>query len=109
MAADFLLCDSETLWTHALACTTQNYIAHANLGRYYSDRSQYDNAINEFQRELKIRPLSVEGLTNLANALARSGRYSEAIGHYLNALAIDPDDRLAQLQPRIHVGRLWAA
>ena len=41
LAADAYWQDGETLWTHTLACTSQNPIAHNNLGPNWppADRS----------------------------------------------------------------------
>jgi hypothetical protein len=87
--------NSEALWTHTIACTTDNYIAEGNLARDLADRNLLEPAIKHYRKELEIRPNSVDGHTNVANALARLGRYEEAIAHYRAALAIKPDDKLA--------------
>ena len=46
--------DSETLWTHALACTSGNSMAHNNLGLALSDRGEIDAAIAHFRLALEI-------------------------------------------------------
>ena len=48
--------DSERLWTHALACTSQNPLADNNLGKALADRGQVDEAIAHFRRALEIKP-----------------------------------------------------
>ena len=42
--------DSETLWTHTLACTSGNYIAHYNLGVALADQGRLDEAIGALPR-----------------------------------------------------------
>jgi tetratricopeptide (TPR) repeat protein len=82
--------DSETLWTHTLACTRQNPIAQNNLGSALAQRGQVDGAMAHYQRALEIKPDSVEAHVNLGNALAGRGRVDEAVAHYLKALEINP-------------------
>ena len=48
--------DSETLWTHALACTSQNAVAHNNLGIALAGRGQVDEAIAHYRKALEIKP-----------------------------------------------------
>ena len=83
--------DSETLWTHTLACTSQNPIAHNNLGNALAARGQFDEAIAHYQKALEIKPDYVEAHNNLGLALAGRGQVDEAIDHYRKALDINPD------------------
>ena len=83
--------DSETLWTHTLACTSQNPIAHNNLGFALAGRGQVDEAIAHYQKALEIKPDYAEAHNNLGNALAGRGQVDEAIAHYRKALEIKPD------------------
>src|SRR5499427_7630576 len=48
-----------------------------------------EGAIREYQAYLKLRPERVEARSNLGAALARLGRYSDAIEQYKRALALD--------------------
>ena len=82
--------DSETLWTHTLACTSQNPMAHYNLGNDLADRGQVDEAIVHYQQALEIKPGSAEAHNNLGIALAGRGQVDEAIAHYQTALKIRP-------------------
>ena len=83
--------DSETLWTHALTCTTRNGLAHNNLGVTLSGRGQVDSAIAHYQQALEIKPDYAEGHYNLGNALAGRGRVDSAVAHYRQALEVKPD------------------
>src|SRR5208283_904329 len=74
--------DSETLWTHALACTSQNPVAHGNLGLALLRCGQVDKAVAHFQKALEIKPDYVDARINLGLALARRGQVDGAIGHY---------------------------
>ncbi len=83
--------DSRTLWTHALACTSQNPIAHNSLGNVLADSGQVEDAIAHYRQALEIESGYAAAHHNLARALAGRGEASEAIAHYRLALAINPD------------------
>jgi len=83
--------DSETLWTHALACTSRNNVAHNNLGLALAGRDRLDEAMAHYREALEIKPSHVEALTNLGVAFARLGRFGEAMAQYRQALEIKPD------------------
>jgi tetratricopeptide (TPR) repeat protein len=91
--------NSETLWTHALAVTSDNDVAHNNLGYLCVDRDELDKAISHFETALRIRsgkrdPHYDVGTAfmqmNLANAFARKGQSDEAILHYEEAIKLQP-------------------
>jgi tetratricopeptide (TPR) repeat protein len=83
--------NSETLWTHALACTTDNDMARFNLGTALLQKGRVDEAITQFQQALQINPDYAEAHYNLGNALLQKGRADEAITHYREALRIKPN------------------
>ena len=83
--------DSETLWTHTLACTSQNFVAHNCLGQALADRNRWGEAIAEYREALEIKPDSADALNNLGLALFRLQRLPEAIVEYRKALEIEPD------------------
>jgi len=71
--------DSVSLWSRALACTTNNYVAHSNLGVALFVNGNTSEAINHFEQALRINPRQAETLNNLASAYAEEGRYPEAV------------------------------
>jgi tetratricopeptide (TPR) repeat protein len=83
--------NSESLWTHTLACTSDNFIAHNNLGTALPQKERVDEAIAQYQKALQIKPDYVEAFYNLGNALARKGRVDEAIAQFQKVLEIQPD------------------
>jgi Flp pilus assembly protein TadD len=92
--------NSETLWTHALAVTSNNDVAHNNLGHLCADRGELDKAISHFETALRIRSSkrdphysvgSAFVQVNLANALSRKGQPDEAIVHYDEAIESQPN------------------
>src|SRR5882757_774235 len=92
--------NSETLWTHALAVTTNNDVAHNNLGYLCVDRGDLDNAMSHFEAASKIRSGKLDphynlGTAlvemNLGDALARRGQPDEAMAHFEQAIKLQPD------------------
>jgi Flp pilus assembly protein TadD len=83
--------NSESLWTHTLACTSDNYIAHNNLGSVLTVQGRSVEAIEHFQKAIEIKPDYAEAYYNLGVVLDRQGKPGEAIDHYQKALEIKPD------------------
>jgi tetratricopeptide (TPR) repeat protein len=92
--------NSQILWTHALAVTSDNDCAHNNLGYLLVDRDELDNAISHFEAASRIRSLKTDRHynagsafveMNLADALARKGQSDEAMVHYNQAIKLEPN------------------
>src|SRR5215510_3219508 len=91
--------NSDTLWSHALAVTDDNDVAHNNLGYLCVDRGDLDKAISHFGSAARIRSGkrdphydvgSAFVQVNLADALARKGLPDEAMIHYGEAIRLQP-------------------
>jgi Tfp pilus assembly protein PilF len=82
--------DSETLFTHALAVTSNNDVALNNLGIIFLDKGQLDEAISQLQAAIDLRPENGPAHDNLAKTLLRKGRLPEAMVHYRKFLEIEP-------------------
>ena len=117
--------NSQTLWTHALACTSGNYTAHNDLGNALLSLGRVDDAIEQYRAALKINPDNAEACYNLflngrtdeaitrcqsaleinpnnpqahnilGSALLQKGEVNEAITHFQKALQIEPDNAIA--------------
>jgi tetratricopeptide (TPR) repeat protein len=83
--------NSETLWTHTLACTTGNYVAHCNFGESLARLGRIDEAMTHYQKAVEIKPGYADTQFNLGNGLRQKGRVDEAIACYQKALQIQPD------------------
>ncbi len=83
--------DSEVLWTHTVACTSRNDVAHCLLGLALVGSGEFDAAIAHQQAALEINPHSAKAHFGLGNALLGQEKIDEAIAHYRKALALDPD------------------
>jgi len=88
--------NGESLWGHALAVTSGNFMAHDGLGECLGNRGRLDEAIDQFQKALNIAPGYPEIKTNLIIALTRKGRTDEAITHLQALLKEYPNDAQAQ-------------
>ena len=84
--------NGESLWGHALAVTSWNFMAHDGLGECLANRGHLDEAIDQFQLALNIAPGYREIETNLMLALTKKGRTDEAITHLQALLKEDPND-----------------
>jgi tetratricopeptide (TPR) repeat protein len=83
--------DSASLWTHALACTSENYLAHNNLGLALAGQGKPAEAIEHYERALQFMPDYAKAHNNLGVALAGQGRLTEATQQYERALQLKPD------------------
>ena len=63
---------------------------HSNLGGIDADEGNFSTAIEEFGTAVRIAPNEPEYHTNLANALAAGGRYTDARKEAEVALQLDP-------------------
>lgn len=82
--------NSVTLFRHALAVTTNNMVAHIDLGRALDDAGKSEQAQAEFQAALDIRPKSAAALTAMGLHCAKQGDAPDAARYFHLALASEP-------------------
>ena len=82
--------NSESLWTHTLACTSDNPVAYINIGFTLLQKGKADEAISQYQKALQINPDFADAHLNLGTALFQKGSVDEAIVHFQKALQIKP-------------------
>jgi tetratricopeptide (TPR) repeat protein len=87
--------NGESLWRHAIAVTSENFIAHDGLGQFLLDHGRLDEAIDQFQIALNIDPKYPMARTNLGIALTKKGRVDEAITLFQTVLEDCPNDAKA--------------
>ncbi len=82
--------NSEMLFTHTLAVTRDNFMAHNGLGLALSQKGDIEGAIHEYRQSVKIKPYYLDAHYNLGNALYSGGHYDEAAAEYRTCLRINP-------------------
>src|SRR5947208_2990915 len=89
----------DTLTCHTSGVTSDNDVAHYNLGCFFFQRGDLDGAISRFETALQIRSRNSAAHynfgsalieNNLANLLAQKGRLNAAVDHYHNAMRLRP-------------------
>ncbi len=60
-------------------------------GNYYLNEGMCEQAIQMYDRSLKLNPRNVEALNNMGNAYRKLGKYDRAIEFFDKALSIEPD------------------
>ncbi len=88
--------DDQALFGHALAVTRGNWLAHNNLGAFYSRMGRDDEAYTHFKEALRLRPDMPDIHFNIGEALQRMGRLEEAAQEYRTALRLYPGHKPAQ-------------
>ena len=84
--------NSETLFRHALAVTTNNDVAENNLGIVFMGQGKLDEAISLLQSAVDLRPDNSAAHENLAKALLQKGQVADALTHYRKLLDLQPDN-----------------
>jgi len=87
--------NSLTLFSHAVAVTRDNHVAHSNLGIALDERGRHDEAIEHYARAVAIAPGYAKAHLNLGRALARAGRAAESEAEYAEAVRLDPGSATA--------------
>jgi protein O-mannosyl-transferase len=82
--------NSITLFTRALAVTTNNAPAHINLGVALETEGRTDEALLHYQEALRINPGHPQVHNNIGNILSAMGRANDAIAAYERALELRP-------------------
>jgi tetratricopeptide (TPR) repeat protein len=80
-----------TLFEHVVSVTTNNWLAHNNLGTALEAEGRFGEAITHYSEAVRIEPNLVHVRNNLGAVLDRQGRFDEAISHFSEAVRIKPD------------------
>ena len=97
--------NNQLLWTRVLACTSENSLAHNNLGVALQEEGKQEEAAGEFRKALAIKPDYLDALSNLGANLVARGSNAEAIISCRKALEIAPNF----VKARSSLGRALAA
>ena len=83
--------DRTALFTHALAVTSDNWLAHGDLATTLANEGRTNDAVAHLEEAIRIYPRYAEAHYNLGLDLAKLGRTDEAVTEMEAALAIRPD------------------
>ena len=83
--------NSETLFSHALAVTDDNALAHFNLGIALSDDGDLERGISEMREALRLAPMHPDVHLNLGMMFDDMGQIENATKEFRNALELRPD------------------
>jgi len=83
--------DSITLWSHALAVTEGNFVAHDNLGNALVTLGRYDEALVHFQAAAAINPKDPLSQLNIGAYQLQHGQVGESIARCLKVLQLTSD------------------
>jgi Flp pilus assembly protein TadD len=83
--------NSSTLFQHALDVTTNNWLAHNNMGMAVASEGDGAGALSHYQQSLRINPKNAEAHNNLGIALVQHKSPREAGLHFEAALHLKPD------------------
>ena len=88
--------DSESLWTHAIAVTSDNDTAQADLADLLLRRGRVSESVFHSQEALRIRPGNADAHNTLGIALFQMGDLKDAVAHWKQSLEIQPGNMNAQ-------------
>ncbi|MBC8393806.1 MAG: tetratricopeptide repeat protein, partial [Deltaproteobacteria bacterium] len=83
--------NSVALFEHTLKITSNNDVAHYNLGIALNKQGRTEEAIENFIKTLQLNPRYINAYNNLGVALVQTGKTDEALIYLQKALQIDPD------------------
>ena len=84
--------DSEALFRHAIAVTTDNAVAYLNLGVALDVQGRFDESLPVYRQAEKLDPNRFQIHNNLGNILHKSGRPAESLEEYRLAIQLRPQD-----------------
>lgn len=84
--------DTLTLLRYYLTLSPNDYKLHTRLGNEWIERGNYDSAIDEFAKAVRLNPAWAENHLNLGRALFTLGRFPEAQLAFAAALGLTPND-----------------
>jgi tetratricopeptide (TPR) repeat protein len=83
--------NSVSLFSHALAVTKDNHLAHNNLGVALNAAGEKEKAAFHYAEAIRINPRYSSYHYNYANHLAAHGKTEEAITQYTEAIRLEPE------------------
>jgi len=80
--------DAQTLYTNTIDRNPSCWMAHNNLGAILLGQGKINEATQQFEEALKIRPRYPDAQSNMCSVLIRLGRIEEALTHGYEAVKL---------------------
>ena len=90
--------NSITLFERTLAVTTENPVAHINLGQALETAGRVPEAVAQYQKALAIDDRYAQAHINLGVAWVNLNQMKRAIEHFQKAVQLEPNNPQAQFQ-----------
>jgi hypothetical protein len=87
--------DSESLFRHTLAVTSDNMLMEYGLGDTLLREGKFNEGMPHLRRALELNPNCIGARIKLADVSSRKGDFREAIEQYRQVLQLQPDLTLA--------------
>lgn len=81
----------ETLWRDTLTKNPDSWMAHDNLGTYFSKTGNYAEASEHYLEAIRLYPADPRAYNNLGLDLALNGRLDEAVQYIQKSLDLVPN------------------
>ena len=75
-----------TLYDHALKVTSQNHVAHNNLGVTLMEKNKFPAAVKHFSEAIRIKPDQADGYYNIGVVFEKQNNMAKAMEYYAKAL-----------------------
>ena len=82
--------DSESLFSHAVAVTRDNALAHLNLGVALQDQKKLSQALIQYHEVLRLDSTRHEAYNNIGRILSDQGKPQEALDYYRKSVRLNP-------------------
>jgi tetratricopeptide (TPR) repeat protein len=85
--------NSTTLFTHAIAATSDNYYAQYMLGKALYEDTRLDDALVHYVRARQLNPRFADVYVNMGIIYAKQGNLNDAISNFTTALSLKPGSK----------------
>jgi tetratricopeptide (TPR) repeat protein len=87
--------DPVTLWRESVELAPTHYRPRLLLGESLQDKGRRDEAVEQYQAAIRLRPAEPMGYVKMGQCLAEIGQWAEARQQFLKAIDLDPQNRAA--------------
>lgn len=84
-------------YVNSLLTRKDDWASHYNLGNFYSNNRDYENAIIAYTNSIRVYPEAIISMINAGYLYSLSGDYNSALAMFEKALSIEPDHEAALL------------